>query len=98
VPGYPQNQEALDARLGELVVRLRTTMNQIDDLNTDIQRIDGTVLIGPGYNYSSDDVVLMKQTWASLAVLAQIYRGAASLPSPVNFENLGIPYRGFVAS
>lgn len=73
--GFPQARADVDDRAGTLAVTIRNTFDAIDQFKLFLDSTPDADLTKAPYNYTSQDVAILKSAYNDLAKLGQIYRG-----------------------
>lgn len=84
--GYSADKGQVDMRAGSLAVAIRDLFGQIEEFQNFLERTSDEALqddTGP-YNYSYDEVVLLKSAYSQLDMLRRIALGEIEAPPGIN--------------
>jgi hypothetical protein len=85
--GLPVDKFQLDQQAGNLARTLEQFANQAEQLKTYLDATPDTDLEEPPFNYSPEDVALLKSAVTDMAKVAGLYQGTDSLAAP---QDLGV--------
>ena len=84
--GYPKGKADVDERSGTICVALRNIFNEVDQFQTFLLATPDADLTSPPYNYTPQEVAILKSAFNDLVKLASIYRGNTAQPDPYDFR------------
>jgi hypothetical protein len=84
--GYPKGKSEVDERSGTICVSLRNIFQEVDSFQAFLLATPDADLTSPPYNYTSQEVAVLKSAFNDLAKLASIYRGNDTQPDPYDFR------------
>jgi hypothetical protein len=84
--GYPKGKSEVDERSGTICVSLRNILEEVDAFQLLLQATPDSDLTAPPYNYTSQEVAVLKSAFNDLAKLAAIYRGEQTQPDAYDFR------------
>jgi hypothetical protein len=82
--GYSADKGQIDMRAGSLSVQIRDTFHQIEEFQNFLEGKTDAELMTDPYNYSSDDVLLLKSAFSQLDMLRQVAFGEIAAPAGTN--------------
>ncbi|HWD83314.1 MAG TPA: hypothetical protein VG497_30650 [Kribbella sp.] len=82
--GFPKDQAAVNAIVGELAVSVNRNFRRAAQLKTEVDSYNDAALTAVGY--SAADITTLRALVADLATLNNIYTGAASLATAKDFR------------
>jgi hypothetical protein len=84
--GYPKGKAELDERSGTISVSVRNIFREVDSFQMFLQATPDADLTSPPYNYTPQEVAVLKSAYNDLAKLSAIYLGAATQPDAYDFR------------
>jgi hypothetical protein len=84
--GFPKARAEIDDRSGTLAVTIRNTFDAIDQFKMFLDSTPDADLTSAPYNYTAQEVAVLKSAYNDLAKLGQIYRGEIDLPDAYDFR------------
>jgi hypothetical protein len=85
VPGYPVDRNQVDMLSGQVSRQIEQWAPDALKMHAWLGAMPDTDLQGPPYNYSADDVALLKSAMTDLAKLAAVYLGQDTVPEAYDF-------------
>jgi hypothetical protein len=83
--GYPKGKSDIDERAGTISLSLRNAFREVDAFQTLLLATPDSDLTSPPFNYTEQEVAILKSAFNDLTKLASIYRGNNSQPDPYDF-------------
>lgn len=90
--GFPKNQAAVDAIVGELAVSINRNFRRAAQLKIEVDSYNDAALTAAGY--SAGDITVIRNLVADLGQLNNIYIGAANLAVAKDFRTTLRPVWG----
>lgn len=84
--GYPKGKADVDERSGTICISLRNILDEVLAFQSFLQSTPDSDLTGPPYNYTGQEVAVLKSAFNDLAKLSGIYEGKIALPEPYDFR------------
>lgn len=84
--GFPKARAEVDNQAGNLAVTLRNTFEAIDQYKLFLDSTPDAELTAAPYNYTTQEVSILKSAYNDLAKLGQIYRGADTQSPAYDFR------------
>lgn len=84
--GYPKGKAEIDERSGTISVALRNILEEVDQFQLFLLATPDADLTSPPYNYTPQEVAVLKSAYNDLAKLASIYRGNTAQPDAYDFR------------
>ena len=77
--GYPVAKGQVDSIAGQISRQIEQWAPDAIKMNDWLGTMPDEILTAPPFGYTADDVALLKSAFADLALLANIYKGAAEI-------------------
>lgn len=84
--GYPKGKSEVDERSGTICVSLRNILEEVLQFQQFLQATPDADLTSPPYNYTEQDVAVLKSAFNDLTKLAHIYLGQDTQLDPYDFR------------
>ena len=92
--GIQQDYGTINAWAGNIALDLEKVMTQINNFRTFLDEHSTTELMTSPYNFSQDDVDLLKGSFTDLSALYAIYKGIAANPVAMKYDRIAKKLRG----
>lgn len=84
--GYPKGKMEMDERSGTIAVSVRNVFREVDSFQALLQATPDADLTKAPYNYTIEEVAVLKSAYNDLAKLSQIYLGISNQPDAYDFR------------